>query len=83
MGRLDLEAFDGKYIDALKATGVQPNNDDYAKARVRGAKSFDEFGEALGPVHPDGTTQSELKARYRIAQFYSSLTAAGTRLAKA
>jgi hypothetical protein len=80
--RLDWEAYDKEFIAAVKASGNLPNDDDYAKARIKGAKAFDSTGFGEGPVHPDGETRSALKAQYRIAQFYSSLTAPTTRLAR-
>jgi hypothetical protein len=74
--RLDWEAFDKSYIDEVKLTGT-PTNEDYKKARLRGTKGFDEFGQGVSPY-----TGKPLKAQYRIAQFYSSLTAKDVKLAK-
>lgn len=75
--RIGWEAYDKAFIEEVKQFGT-PTNEDYKKARIRGAKFFDEFGHGVSP-----NNGAPLKAQYRIGQFYSSLTAKDVRLARA
>lgn len=74
--RIAWEGQDRVFLDDIKRTGAKPTKDEYKKATLRG-KDFDEFGQGVGPV-----SGAPVKAQYRIAQFYSSLTAKDVKLAR-
>jgi hypothetical protein len=71
--RIAWDIYDKAFIDGIKAQGNTPTNDEYKQMR---ATKLDEFGKGIGP------SGNEVKAQYKIAAFYSSLTADTVRLAR-
>jgi hypothetical protein len=71
--RLAWDVYDKPFIQSIKDKGYTLTDDEYKQMR---STKLDEFGKGVGPLG------NEVKAQYKIAAFYSSLTADTVRLAK-